>query len=289
MGPLPQGRVEIKGLDTSSPSLNGARLLILRGGPWGEQVAARVRERGGVPVIRPLIEIVPERTPELPAAVARWNRGDYDWVILTSANAVAAVVAAGVVAESVPRSRVAAVGPGTASAAEAAGIAVDLVPESNFSTDGLLTALEAAFGAEAEEGIRSFLLPLSNLSDERLQTRLRAAGHLVERVTAYRTVEITQDEESAVEFAEALVGCEAVLVTSGSAARALASRLSALPESAIAEALPTIAAIGAPTAAALAGAGIQPQIVAPTQTIDGLLDAVADQLSDPQSYDPSQK
>lgn len=275
-------------------SLNGARLLILRGGPWGEYVAARVRECGGVPLIQPLIDIVHERTPELPAAVERWNTGGYDWVILTSANAVAAVAAAGAVGGASPRSRVAAVGPGTASAAEAAGITVDLVPEADFSTEGLITALEAALGAAAEAAagagtdakIQSILLPLSNLSDDRLQTRLRSAGHLVERVTAYRTVEIAQDEGSGAAFAEALVGCDAVLVTSGSAARALAARLAALPVSAIAGALPAAAAIGAPTAAALTEAGIPPQIVACTQTIDGLLDSVALHLGDPRSSDP---
>lgn len=42
--------------------------------------------------------------------------------------------------------------------------------------------------------------------------------------------------------------------------------------------LPAIAAIGAPTSAALTGLGLAPQITASVQTLDGLLDAVAGYL-----------
>ncbi|QIK63416.1 uroporphyrinogen-III synthase [Leucobacter viscericola] len=277
-------------------SLRGARVLILRGGPWGDRVAAQVRDRGGEPIVYPLIEIEPVDTPELRAAVERWRRGAYDWVVLTSANAVnAALAVADGAFESIAdaggaatpgsgsgsgagsRSRIAAVGPGTATAARAAGLGVDLMPEHDFSTDGLIAALDAELSSGPSFEQQRILLPLSNLSDDRLQTWLATAGHLVDRVTAYETVQIEQDVRSRAACATALADSDLILVTSGSAARALAANLSAVD----AAVPPTIAAIGEPTATALRDVGLAPQIVAGTQTIDGLLDAIVAQVNEP--------
>lgn len=284
--------------------------MILRGGAWGERVAARVRGRGGVPVIYPLIEVVYAHSAELRAAVKRWSEGDYDWVILTSANAVNAMAAVAGSGDgsgssgssgSRPRSRVAVIGPGTAQAARVAGIDFDLIPEHDFSTEGLIAALAAEPSVSASDPVapkrQRILLPLSNLSDERLQSWLSAVGHRVDRVTAYQTERIEQDARSRTAFSAALAGSDLVLVTSGSAARALALNLdeidaaklrnavlsnAARPDAArLSPALPTIAAIGAPTAAALLDAGYPAQLVAATQTIDGLLDAMAARLHEP--------
>ncbi|QIM17548.1 uroporphyrinogen-III synthase [Leucobacter coleopterorum] len=277
---------ETGGLIPADASLRGARVMILRGGSWGERVSRQVRDRGGEPVVHPLIAVVPAETPALREAIGRWNRGTYDWVVLTSANAVEAILAvAGACpgranalgAGSKTPTRIAVVGPGTATAARAVGLGVDVMPERDFSTEGLMVALGVELGAEATAERQRFLLPLSNLSDDRLQTWLEAAGHHVDRVTAYETVQVDQDARSRTAFATAVAESDVILVTSGSAARALAANLDAFD----AAVLPTIAAIGEPTAAALRGVGLIPQLVAGSQTIDGLLAAVAAQTNEP--------
>jgi uroporphyrinogen-III synthase len=258
-------------------------MMLLRGGQWGVRVADAVRQRGGTPTICPLLDTVFANDPELRQAAARWNRGVYDWVVLTSVNAVHAVVEAGVAATSGggKRPRVAAVGPATAEAARAAGIIVDVTPSEDFSTHGLLTALGVSLdgvdGRRSGDASPRVLLPLSNLSDDRLESWFRTRGFEADRVTAYETVEGAQDAGSRAAFAVALRECDLVLVTSGSAARALAAALTATAtEHGMAQ--PALAAIGEPTAAALATVNLSPQLVAETHTIDGLLDASADYL-----------
>ncbi|MGN6483721.1 MAG: uroporphyrinogen-III synthase, partial [Thermomicrobiales bacterium] len=87
----------------------------------------------------PTVRIDPTDEPaSLDAAVAALSAGGFDWVMLTSANAVP-VLAERVRRGSVP-ARLAAVGARTADALSNAGIAVDLVPEQG-SAEGLLASL----------------------------------------------------------------------------------------------------------------------------------------------------
>ena len=39
--------------------LDGWRILVPRGGPWGDSVAASLRAQGAVPVVAPLINFAP--------------------------------------------------------------------------------------------------------------------------------------------------------------------------------------------------------------------------------------
>lgn len=252
--------------------LGGVRVCALRGGEWGDRVAASIRQRGGEPVVTPLLEVVLSHSDDLRAAVHRWQSGDYNWMVLTSVNAVQAVQGVRntrTVKNTLAPGRIAAVGPATAAAARAAGFTVDVVPGHDFSTDGILDALSAELGDAAAR----VLFPVSNLADHRLQHALEAAGHKVERVTAYETVTLPQSGELRTALADRAP--TVVLVTSGSAARALAHQISELPE-------PSehvcVAAIGYPTAEALNRAGLRVDVMATHHTIDGLLDAVAAHL-----------
>ena len=104
------------------------RVLVPRGGPWGDGVAASLRERGAIPVVAPLINFAPTTDPEtLIKAFARLADGEYDWVTVTSATTVDVLYA---YEAAIPAStRVAAVGETTAAALQAVGYHVDLVPE----------------------------------------------------------------------------------------------------------------------------------------------------------------
>ena len=252
-------------------ALRGRRVLVPRGGAVGERLADGVRRRGGDPVIVPLVETAPPEDPAaLAAAAARWNRGDYDWLVVTSANGAAAIAEAG--ARPGP-GRVAAVGPATADALREHGFAVAVAPDGDFSAAGLATALLAALDGT---GPARLLLPLSELAGTALQAALAEAGHRPERVTAYRTLPARDGapgEQLLDGGAPSAPDVDAILVLSGSGARELARRFAPLP------AHVRLAAIGRPTALALAEHGLRADVVAAEQTSDGLLDALAAALA----------
>lgn len=246
--------------------LTGLRILIPRGGDLGAALHEKVLDRGGVPTIAPLLETAPPSDPALlEAAVARWNAGDYDWLVVTSATTATALAAAG----ARPRGRVGAVGPVTAAAIQELGFRLHVMPGRDYSGRGLAESLLAALPDPAAPGTPGarVLLPVSELADVTVEQALRSAGHQVDRVAAYTT--IITDEIAGLRDRVSAGGFDAVLATSSSAARAIAERLTPLPTAT------RIAAIGAPTARALAELGLPTDIVAESSTTDGLLDAVS--------------
>lgn len=265
-------------------TLTGLDILIPRGGEAGERWATAVAARGGRPHTVPLIATADPLDPAaLTAAAEAWNRGDFDWLVLTSAAGARAFAAAGARAAAAGATgsaaaigaagatdaahpRVAAVGPATAAELRAHGFAVDLEPATDFSGEGLAAALGAELDAPAR-----ILLPVSEIADDTVESALAGAGHRVERVTAYRTVPATGSRRATRELAR---GVDIVLVSSGSVARELARSLAPLPP------LTIVIAMGPPTARALDDAGITPDAVASEHTVDGMLDA-ADRLLAP--------
>lgn len=246
--------------------LTDLRILIPRGGDLGDALHEKVLDRGGVPTIAPLLETAPPSDPaRFSAAVARWNAGDYDWLVVTSATTATALAAAG----ALPRGKVGAVGPVTAASIQKLGFRLHVMPGRDYSGRGLAESLLAALPDPAAPGAHSarVLLPVSELADDTVERALRAAGHQVDRVAAYTTA-IT--EEVAGLRARVEAGAfDVVLATSSSAARAISERVTPLPSTV------RVAAIGDPTARALASLGLSADIVAATSTTDGLLDAVS--------------
>ena len=58
--------------------LRGWRVLVPRGGPWGDSVAAALRAQGAVPVIAPLINFAPSEDPtSLEEALRELAQGTY--------------------------------------------------------------------------------------------------------------------------------------------------------------------------------------------------------------------
>lgn len=107
--------------------LAGRRVLVPRGGPWGDGVAARLRQLGAVPVIAPLINFAPTNDQAtLDEALADLAAGAFDWLTLTSATTVDVLYA--YKAEIPAETKVAVVGETTAAAMQAVGYRVDLVP-----------------------------------------------------------------------------------------------------------------------------------------------------------------
>jgi len=248
---------------TPSPEkpLAGWRVLVPRGGPWGDGVAARLRARGATPVIAPLINFAPTNDQAaLDEALADLAAGAFDWLTLTSATTVDVLYAYRAV---IPAStKVAAVGETTAAALQAVGYRVDLVPERDNSAAGLAGQMIAL-----EPEPRDVLTLRSEIAKPVLTRMLVEAGHRVRSVVAYRTVGVPVTDKIAHDVHSGRIN--AILVTSGSVAEQVHEQFPDIPASTL------IAAIGPRTAKDAKRAGLSVDVTAEQQSVDGLLDAVA--------------
>ena len=101
---------------------------------------------GAVPELLPVLEIRPptEWTPA-DAAVDRMRRGEYDWLVFTSTNGVAAfwgrLKTLGLDARAIGRARIAAIGSATAAALAALHLVPDLVPADEMRSERLAELL----------------------------------------------------------------------------------------------------------------------------------------------------
>lgn len=166
-----------------SRALAGLRILVTR--PEGEGAdawAAALEQAGAVALRFPTVATAPpDSWDELDRSLRAL--GSYDWLILTSQTAVAAVVGR------LPRQRfpadlrahIAVVGPTTAAMVAAHGGHVRLVPEDNRQ-EGLAEALQAL-----PAGTR-VLFPLAKGGRTLLTEQLRKQDCQVDVVTAYQTV-----------------------------------------------------------------------------------------------------
>jgi uroporphyrinogen-III synthase len=247
----------------ASKPLAGWRVLVPRGGPWGDSVAADLRSKGASPVVAAMINFAPTAdAPALERALERLAAGEFDWVTVTSATTVDVLSAWRV---AVPAStRVAAVGETTAAALAAAGYTVDLVPSEDNSARGLLEEWEAA--THGVVPLRVLTLR-SEIAKPLLTEGLRRIGHDVESVVAYRTVGVAVPENVVQDVHDGLV--QAILVTSGSVAEQVQLQLGPVPETTL------VAAIGPQTARDARAFGLRVDVIAEERTATALIDAVA--------------
>ncbi len=242
--------------------LAGWRVLVPRGGPWGDAVAAALRSRGATPVIAPMINCAPaDDQAALESALEKLGRGEFDWVTLTSATTVDVLSTYGA---TIPAStKVAAVGETTAAALTAAGYHVDIVPSEENSARGLLEEWEAA--TEGQKGLRVLALR-SAIAKQVLSVGLQRIGHHVEAVVAYRTVGVPIADKVVDDVRAGNVS--AVLVTSGSVAEQVQQQLGPIPEQTL------VAAIGPQTQRDAAKLGLRVDVVAVERSAESLIDAV---------------
>jgi uroporphyrinogen III methyltransferase/synthase len=260
-----------------SRPLFGKRVLVTRPREQAAELVDRLRAFGAEPIEAPMIRIMPpeDRAPLLRAAD---DPGMFDWIVFTSANAVAAYMDA-VLAQHDLRAlkgpRICTVGTATAERLARYGITVDVVPD-EFRAEAVLGAL-AQFGPI--DGAR-VLLPRSDIGREVIAEQLRAAGALVTDVIAYRTVlEETQREGDPDIYGMFLEGrIDVVTFTSPSSVRNFVKIYGADPATDLLKNT-TVAAIGPVTAEAARQLGITVTVQPSSYTVDGLVDAIAAHFS----------
>jgi uroporphyrinogen-III synthase len=239
--------------------LAGVRVAVTRPA-GGADTLGRALEAEGAEVLRlPLIRIEPTADPaELGNALRA--PPDWDWLVFTSANAVATFVAGAPLAS--VRGRVAAVGPATAAAVAAAGGRVTVVPEEQRAE-----AIVAAMAAEGPlRGLR-VLWPRAAQAGGGLRERLTAAGALLHEVELYRTVEDAAAGRALSDRVER-GELDVVTFTSPSAVRAFMAGSGGGGRTAV------VAVIGPVTAAAARAAGLRVAVEAPVPTPAAMVGAL---------------
>ena len=185
-------------------------------------LATLLRDEGAQPLLAPTIRIAPPADAG-PLRDAVTHLDCYDWVLLTSGNAVDAFFDALRDEKLDPRAlsgaKVCAIGVKTDAALRARGIVADLIPD-----DARAEGVIAALGPLLSDRTR-VLLPRAEVAREVLPKSLRQAGAEVDVVPAYRNL---PPEAEQLERIQALVDpaeSDAVLFTSSSTVHNLCDAL----------------------------------------------------------------
>lgn len=133
--------------------LFGQRVLVTRPRHQAEGMVRRLEQLGAVPYVLPVVEIRDPADPgPVDEALAQIRRGEWDWVVFTSANGVHALVrrlkALGRDLRDFGRVKFAAIGPKTADALAEYHLTADVVPDRTYSSEGLTAALRAAVAGQ---------------------------------------------------------------------------------------------------------------------------------------------
>ncbi|MBI2467561.1 MAG: uroporphyrinogen-III synthase [Candidatus Rokubacteria bacterium] len=250
--------------------LAGRRVVVTRPRAQAARFAALLEAYGAEVVALPTIRLEPpEDWRPLDEALARLS--DFDWVVFTSANGVAAfrrrLARAGRDRTALGRARVAAIGPETAQALRTAGIEAEVVPP-EYRAEGLAEALRPRVGPGA-----AVLVVRAAEAREVLPEALERLGARVTVAPAYRTVLVREGAEEVLGLLEAR-RVDVVTFTSSSTVRGFMTLAGSEELRRLLTGV-ALAAIGPITAATLAEYGFQAAIVPGEYTIPALAAAIA--------------
>jgi uroporphyrinogen III methyltransferase / synthase len=246
--------------ETFRSPLTGKRVVITRATLQSSELYETLTSRGAVPIMLPLVSFAPpESYVLLDAELAKWKT--FDWVIFTSAFAVAAVTTrAAKLGRNLTKGGappyVAVVGPATRDQAEKLGFPVEHVAQTHLGV-----ALAEELGSRVRG--KRVLLPRSDRANPDLPAALQGLGATVTEVVAYRTLRPSDADQAKVNGV-ARGEADAILFFSPSAVHhfvelAGRERLKALQHRV------AIAAIGPVTARALQEIGVQ-RVVTPAES-----------------------
>jgi uroporphyrinogen-III synthase len=247
--------------------LAGRRIVVTRAPEQSEELLARLRDAGVEALSLPLVRFVElTDTAALDETIALLDT--FDWLVLTSANAVQFFLARCRKLDRWPRGdkpKIAAVGPATRAALEAAGLWTAFMPQI-FNGEALAAELAPHLPG------RRVLLPRSDRAEADLPAALRAAGATVTEVVAYLTAAPERLDDS-------LIGMicqgqvDAVIFFSPSAVQQFAGAVGAETFARIGGRT-ALAAVGPVTAGAIRKEGSLPSVEAPRATSAGVVEAL---------------
>ena len=264
---LPAERPLDNGLCSPFGGLAGKRVVVTRAAHQAAELVDLLCQAGAAPVLYPCLDVrQPEDTEALDAALKRAASGEYDRLVLTSSNTVLILAqrlaTLGITLNGLPA---AAVGPGTAAAAETTlGLNVTVV-----ATEHVAETLAEEMSPAAGERL---LLPQSVIARPILAELLRAAGAQVTVVGAYHTCLGQGGEPVPVLLAGEAI--EAITFTSSSTVNNFLERLENEGGDRRDLAGVCLAAIGPITAATMEDVALAADVVPVDYTLSGLVTAL---------------
>lgn len=249
--------------------LFGKRIIVTRARSRASQLAERLAALGADVIEAPAISIEP--LDPAPLRTALGTLGDYEWVILTSGNAVEITLrelrACGLDARAFAGTKLVAVGPATAATLAERGLTADLIPE-RFVAEGVVDALRDRGDVR---GAR-VLYPRAEGARDYLPIELKKLGADVQDIPIYRSI---PDATGAMAAREALeVGSvDLVTFTSSSTVRYFVESVGL-----DAARRARIVSMGPITSETARTMGLQVAVEARDSTIDSLVDAVIESV-----------
>jgi len=250
--------------------LLGWRVLVTRAREQAAALSSALRRLGATVVEAPTISIRPPHSfDNLDRALA--NLGNYDWLILTSANGAQALFSRmrqrRIPVAGLRRLRVATIGPATRQAAERRGLRVTVMPR-QYVAESVVRALR-----NRVKGKRVLLVRAAVARDV-LPNQLRSAGATVDVAEAYQTA-VPPSSKAGLRrvFQGRARRPQIITFTSPSTASNFAALLGSDLNHAVKEV--ALASIGPVTSSRLRELGLPVAIEAREFTIPGLVRAIA--------------
>ncbi len=255
-----------------SRALYGWTVLVPRTKDQAADMSERLVSHGAVPKEVPTIAVEPPRSPaQMERAVKGLVDGRYQWVVITSTNAVRAVwekfAEFGLDARAFSGVKIACVGEATAERVRSFGINPELIPSGEQSSLGLLEDFPPY--DDVFDPVDRILLPRADIATETLSEGLRERGWEIDDVTAYRTVRAAPPPAATREMIKT-GGFDAVCFTSSSTVRNLVG-IAGKPH-----ARTIVACIGPKTAETATEFGLRVDVQPETASIPDLVDALAE-------------
>lgn len=258
-------------------ALYGWRVLVPRAKPQAAAMSARLASHGAIPQEVPTISVEPPRNPaQMERAIKGIVEGRYQWVVLTSVNAVRAVwdmiTEFGLDSRSFAGVRIAAVGEKTAAEIRALGITPELLPpRTRQNAQGIVDVFPEY--VEELDPVGRVLLPRADIATDVLVDGLVALGWEVDDVVAYRTVRAAPPSVDIRDMIKT-GGFDAVCFTSSSTVRNLVG-IAGKPHPRT-----IISCIGPMTADTARELGLRVDVMPEIAEVPDLVDALADHVAD---------
>jgi uroporphyrinogen III methyltransferase/synthase len=258
-------------LDRASEPLAGKRIVVTRAPEQAGELLRELERLGAEVLILPTVSFAPPSDWQ-PVDSALRAIDEFDWILLTSQNAVRFLaqrfgeLKVDVKSLEAQKLSIAAVGPATAQTAAEAGFRVDYTAEEH-SGEGLARELQASLKNSR------VLLPRSDRADDRLPNLLKADGARVTEVVAYRTA-VPKRLDAKILDRVRRADVDTIVFASPSAFHNLSDVIGAKSLAELSSRV-DLAAIGPTTARALRDAGARVAIEANESSAAGLADAIA--------------